>query len=95
MTGYFSEKNILDMDPTASKSDVQEGLKVTGNGKGDGPRPSQISRQQYARNYCQTFGHKRWDYTTNRCLDCGMTQEEGARPHHPSGCQQPSCNPVF
>jgi hypothetical protein len=95
MAGYFSEKNILDIDPTASKSDVQEGLTVTGNGKGDSTRPAQISKQEYARNYCHTFGHKRWDYPCNMCRDCGMTYEEGARPYHPPDCPAPSCNPVF
>jgi len=80
---YFSEKNILDMDPTASASDIKEGMKVTGNGKGDGQRPSQIDAQKLAENWCKTFGHKRLvtpegRYTEWRCLDCGAT---GTFPH--------------
>jgi len=71
---YFSEKNILDMDPTASASDIKEGMKVTGNGKGDIERPRQISAWQLARNWCRTFGHRLYDHMA-RCRDCGLTKE--------------------
>ncbi len=90
MTGYFSEKNILDMDPTASASDIKEGMAIPGNGKGDGKRPSKISSQELAKNWCQTFGHKRLvtpedQYGTWRCLDCGTT----GRLPHPAECPAP------
>jgi len=73
----FNEKNIFDMDPTASAADMKEGLAITGNGKGDGQRPFQVSSQKLAENWCKTFGHKRLvtpegQYGTWRCLDCGM-----------------------
>jgi hypothetical protein len=86
---YFSEKNLLDLDPNSSKSDIQEGLKVTGNGKGDGIRPSQVNKQEYARNYCRTFGHKHVDPDTGVCSDCGVKVE------HPKNCPHPRCQLPF
>jgi hypothetical protein len=96
MASYFSEKNLLDFDPNSSKADIKEGLTVTGSGKGDGTRPSRISKREYARNYCRTFGHKRLvtpegEYGYWLCLDCG---ERGRLPH-PADCPAPSCNPAF
>jgi len=80
---YFNEKNILDMDPTASAANMKEGLAIPGNGKGDAPRVQQVSEQQLAENWCKTFGHKRLvtpegQYGTWRCLDCSAT---GKFPH--------------
>lgn len=66
-----------------------------GQGKGHDRREAQVAEQQVARNWCLTFGHKRWDYAVQMCLDCGMTQEEGARPYHPPDCPHPRCNPPF
>lgn len=76
MGRYFSEKNLLDIDPNSSKQDIKEGLAIPDNGKGDVRRPSQTSSQKLAENWCKTFGHKRLvtpegEYGTWRCLDCG------------------------
>ena len=73
---YFSEKNILDVDPTATKEDIAEGMKVTGNGKGDTKRPRQVTEEEYARNYCRTFGHRRMNIETMICDECGARYED-------------------
>lgn len=75
---YFSEQNLLEMDPNSSKQDIKEGLAIPDNGKGDGQRPAKVSKATIARNWCRTFGHKRLvtpedRYTEWRCLDCGAT----------------------
>lgn len=75
MGRYFSEKNLLEMDPNSSKQDIKEGLAVPDNGKGDIRRTTQVRAEEYARNWCATFGHKRWDYARLVCLDCGTTYE--------------------
>jgi len=49
------------------------GHNLGGNGKGDWKRDALVSDQQVAKNWCETFGHKRWDELSKRCLDCGKT----------------------
>lgn len=47
-----------------------------GTGRDTMPRDLAVSEQAFARNWCTTFGHKRWDMETDSCRDCGMTREE-------------------
>ena len=74
MGRYFSEKNLLDIDPNSSPQDIKEGLAIPDNGKGDAQRPAQTNAQQIARNWCRTFGHK-LNVEIMVCRDCGLTDE--------------------
>jgi len=47
-----------------------------GTGRDTMPRDLAVSEQEFARNWCATFGHKRMDRDREVCLDCGMTGEQ-------------------
>ena len=46
-----------------------------GTGKDTMPRDLAVSEQEFARNWCATFGHKRVDIVRQTCLDCGFPLE--------------------
>ena len=66
-----------------------------GTGRDTHPRDLAVSEETFARNWCATFGHKRWDNQLEICRDCGMTAEELFAKEHPADCPHPHCNPAF
>lgn len=47
--------------------------RVSSNGKGDRPRPSDVDSQTRAENWCRIFGH-RYRTVGGRCRSCGKVK---------------------
>lgn len=45
--------------------------RVSGNGKGDRPRPSSVTEAERAKNYCRIFGCRRLTKRSIECRCCG------------------------
>lgn len=65
---YFNEKNLLEMDPHSSKSDIKEGLAIPGNGKGDNRRAPHVTEEHVAKEWERIFGKKEQPEDCNQSL---------------------------